>query len=149
VAALAIDIEDRRDAEEGRRIAGGLRPSREQLEAAGLVEVGQLEPRVGDGDALALDLVPDAEAVLLLGGLADGDHELAGLAVQRPPDPEDVTLVAVGALVEAPVQPDAGLDSKNSAFPLDLRSYGSPARTSVVTKGPGDVDEEDQHGLHA
>jgi len=59
---------------------------------------------------------------------SDGDDEVLRFAVQRAPYPQHVAEVAVGALVEAPGEADAGLDREDISLPTDL-----PVRAGHLT----------------
>lgn len=98
IAAPLVDSEAGRDAEVGRWSSKDLRGPRDDLQPAGPVEVGRLEPGVGDRHALALDLVSGAECVLRLGGLAEGDAELPLRAVQGPAHPQELSKLRVSRI---------------------------------------------------
>src|SRR5690606_38822158 len=99
------------------RLSGG---ASQHAQLARLVELGGLEPGIGDGLALAAHRVANLEAVLCLCGLADRDRDFARLVADGPADAQDVALIGVAPLVERSREPDARLHRGDDAAPCDL-----------------------------
>jgi hypothetical protein len=123
VASFAVHGQRRRHAEPRRPAARRRGPTLQHLELADLVEPSDLGARVGDRHAFAADAIARAELVLRVGGLADGDGDLAILGGDAPPYAEQVALVGMASLVERSRQPDARLNSDQLAAPRGLARH--------------------------
>jgi hypothetical protein len=133
MTAFPIDLKRWRSPKERRPLDAWVVPPHENFDAARLVEPGRLQPRIRTRLGLSPDSVPDPEPMLLMRTLPDRDQELLLLlgATQAQGEPE----VAVRALVEAPGQANAGLDSDQQALPchLRLRHVRPPTELSGLT----------------
>jgi len=129
MAPFTIYLKGGSDTQEGRRTRCGLAPLRDDLQAVRLVDVGGFEPGVRNGLTCPENTVPDAELVFLMCPLADRDDVFPCLDGEDAADTENVTEVAVRALVEAPGEADPGLDRQDLALLMNL---GVPAGHVLV-----------------
>jgi len=89
----------------------------DDLESARLVERRCLLARVFDRHGEAGEFHASLKPVLHVRTLTDRDQEPTNLPTAGPVDAKHVPQVAVGALIERPREPDAGLDNRDSARP--------------------------------